>query len=239
LIDDEVQQDIAKAIDRAVAEVLAELPNHGGEEGLTPVLGHALMKQSFRSAGLTVEFKYRQLNKQTEEPRAGADGGFLVRVTSPVGRTVKASLFQAKLLKGKGKMRGLSLSLGEARRLKKQCARMLRQSEDAVALFYTTKGVHVVDARRYKTASRREAAQPLARRQRVITLGTYLGSWLPRCTRGDQSKEIVARLERASGFKHGLTLEVVSERSPIPWRPLSGESVLGPLLSGGRKKALA
>ena len=107
LIDEATQQELAARIDDAVMEVLAEVPNHGGEEGLTPVLGHALRQQSFRSPDLTVEFNYRQLSKNTEEPNAGADGGILVRVTTPDGVVQKASLFQAKLLKGRGPVREL------------------------------------------------------------------------------------------------------------------------------------
>jgi hypothetical protein len=109
LIDEFAQQAIAKAIDAAVKEVLSEFPNHGSEEGLTPVLGHALMRQSFDLTDLRVDFNYRQLNKRTEESFAGADGGFMVRVHTPGKLVKKAALFQAKLLKGSKPVRRLKI----------------------------------------------------------------------------------------------------------------------------------
>lgn len=215
LIDEDAQRQIANAIDRAVAEVMSEAMNHGSEEGITPVLGHALMRQSFRQPDLRVEFNYRQLNKVNEEPFAGADGAFLVRVKIP-GRSVKkAALFQAKLLKGELPVRDLSMDSREAQRLSGQCGHMLSQSSESVAIFYTSSGIYVVDAVRYSHSSSRK---PLSESHRLITLGTYLGKWLPRCTRGDESDALVARAERPGGFKKGIELNVVAEREPIPWK---------------------
>jgi hypothetical protein len=239
LIDKATQIEISTAIDAAVAVVLAELPNHGGEEGLTPVLGHALMRQSFRSRGLSVDFNYRQLSKHTEEPIAGADGGLLVRVASPAGRAVKAALFQAKVLTGRGDVRGLSLPVTAARRLRNQCTDMLTHSDEAVAVFYTRGEIYVVDARRYETASDADAGRPLSERYRLLTLGTYLGRWLPRCTRGDQSPELVSRIERPGGFKHNVTLDVTSDRPPIAWPDTPAIDPLGALKLKRRKRVHA
>ncbi|WP_437287240.1 hypothetical protein [Sorangium sp. So ce406] len=170
LIDDTIQREIAEHIDQAVAEVLSEIPNHGSEEGVTPVLGHALMRQSFRSKTVSVEFNYRQLNKQTEEPYAGADGGVLVRVTNADGATKKAALFQAKLLKGDGPVRQLTMRTQDAQRLKSQARDMLGHTEEAVAIFYTERQIYVVDAEHYRTSTVQDARTPLSPKQRLVTL---------------------------------------------------------------------
>src|SRR5262245_45519540 len=149
-----------------------ELPNHGSEEGITPVLGHALMRQSFQSPGLRVQFKYRQLNKYTEEEEAGADGGFLVRVSNPGGATEKAALFQAKRLPGARPVRQLSMRADDARRLQKQASDMLRYSDEAIAIFYTDTEIYVVDAARYQRDSVDSIRRPLSELHRLITLGT-------------------------------------------------------------------
>lgn len=193
LIDDSTQKLLAARIDRAVAEVLSELCNHGSEEGVTPVLGHALMRQSFQDGDLSVDFNYRQLNKITEEPQAGADGGFLVRVTNSEGTTQKAALFQAKLLRGDGPTRKLSMTTNDAERLQKQSTSMLALTEEAVAIFYTKSGIFVVDAEHYRSKPLSDTRHPLSQGHRLITLGTYLGQWLPRCTRGDRGSNLITR----------------------------------------------
>jgi len=74
LIDREAQFEVSRRINGTVARVVSQLHNHGSEEGLTPVLGRALMDQSFESADLKVDFRYRQASKYTEEPHGGLDG---------------------------------------------------------------------------------------------------------------------------------------------------------------------
>jgi len=215
LIDERTQREIAARIDLAVAEVLSELPNHGSEEGMTPVLGHALMKQSFDSPTLSVEFNYRQLNKITEEPHAGADGGIVVRIKNPNGITVKAALFQAKLLKKGGTVRHLSMSTEEAKRLTGQTSDMLAFTEEAVSIFYTPKEIYVVDANKYQESPTRH---PLSTKHRLLSLGTYLGRWMPRCTRGDLKPELISRVMHHNGFKQHLTMDIITSQLPILWK---------------------
>jgi hypothetical protein len=200
-----------------VSKVLAALPNHGSEEGLTPVLGHALMQQSFTDKDLSVRFSYRQLNKSTEEPHAGADGGFLVRVQNADTTVQKAALFQAKLLRGEGNVRQLTMWSAEAQRLKDQVADMLKQTDQAVAVFYTSKQIYVVDAAGYHSRNTLAARHPLSEEHRLITLGTYLGRWIPRCTKGDERPEFNARVQHQDGFRNGITMKVVSQRPSISW----------------------
>ncbi|RYZ33803.1 MAG: hypothetical protein EOO71_41040 [Myxococcaceae bacterium] len=218
LINEETQRTIANSIDRAVKAVLAELPNHGTEEGLTPVLGHALMQQSFKSPGLSVAFNYRQLNKHSEEPHAGADGGFLVRVRNKDGLHQKAALFQAKLLKDNRPTRDHSMRFEEARRLQEQSSSMLAQTNEAVAIFYTHENIYVVDAEHYRTGPISTIQRPLAQRRRLITLGTYLGRWLPRCTRGDQDQRVISCVEHMDGFKKNLTMDIITNKPSIQWK---------------------
>lgn len=216
LIDQLAQQEIATAIDAAVKEVLSEFLNHGSEEGLTPVLGHALMRQSFDLTDLRVDFNYRQLNKYTEESLAGADGGFLVRVHAPGKMAKKAALFQAKLLKGSAPVRSLKIkSIKEANRLRDQCRGMLAQSRESVAMFYTQEEIYIVDAMHYAGTPSRN---PLSTAHRLVTLGTYLGKWIPRCTKGDESEEFISRVERSGGFAKGIEMDVLSRRDPVPWK---------------------
>lgn len=185
---------------------------------MTPVLGHALMRQSFQDGNLSVDFNYRQLNKKTEEPQAGADGGFLVRVTNSEGTTQKAALFQAKLLRGNGPTRKLSISTNDAERLQKQSTSMLALTEEAVAIFYTKSGIFVVDAEHYRSKPLSDTRHPLSQGHRLITLGTYLGQWLPRCTRGDQGSNLITRIKHLEGFHNGLTMDVITKRPSIRWK---------------------
>ena len=215
LIDNDTQLQIAAQIGQAVVEVLSELPNHGGEEGITPVLGHALMRRSIHTSDLHVEFNYRQLSKTVEEPHAGADGAFLVKVTTADAMVEKMALFQAKMLKGTSPVRDLSMRKSEAERLSTQVRKMLAHTDQAVAIFYTLTDIYVVDARLYSSSA---TSNPLSTRHRLITLGTYLGGWMPRCTRGDRRPDLIARAEHMDGFKHGLTMDVITKSPPVPWK---------------------
>lgn len=217
LIDANAQAEIAALIDSAVAQVLAGLTSHGSEEALTSALGHALMQRKIQTPELTVNLRYRQHNKITEEPHSGADGAFLVRVVTPGSIVEKAALFQAKLIRGRSDVRNLSMSKVEVERLVRQTSAMLHHTEDAVAVFYTWKNIYVVDASDYQTAVNFGVKKPLSQKHRLITLGTYLGKWLPRCTKGDQREEIVTRARNQSGFRNGFTLDVVSQQPSVLW----------------------
>ena len=173
------------------------------------------MERQIREPGLRVDFKYRQHNKYTEESHSGADGGFLVRVVTPSGVVEKASLFQAKLLRGHRDVRTLEMTKAEAMRLQGQLKDMLSHTEDAVAIFYTHKNIYVVDAGDYDSIQ--TSKTPLSQEHRLITLGTYLGKWMSRCTKGDKDPTFVTRARHVDGFKHGLTLNVISRRPSVPW----------------------
>ncbi len=217
LIDQQAQTRIAGLIDRAVKQVLSEIASHGNEEGITTALGHALMRRHVQEPDLQINFKYRQHNKYTEERYSGADGSFLVRVVTPSGSVEKASLFQAKLIWGLGDVRTLKMTQAEATRLQGQSKEMLRHSDDAVAIFYTHKNIYVVDAKNYRGNATSKA--PLSQEHRLISLGTYLGKWMPRCTKGDTDPDFVMQARHVDGFKHGLSLNVVSQRPSVPWEP--------------------
>lgn len=223
LIDSQTQNELAALIDEAVKQVITAIVAHGNEEGLTSALGGALMQRSMRSSDLSVNFTYRQHNKITEEPHSGADGGFLVRVETPHGIIEKASLFQAKLLSGADDVRNLRMKKSEAERLKRQTTNMLHQTDEAVAIFYTWKNIYVVDAADYRDTSVSDSLSPLSANHRLITLGTYLGKWIPRCTKGDINNNLVNRARHLDGFKRGITMDVVTKRPAVPWEPDSAE----------------
>jgi hypothetical protein len=224
LIDLQAQKQIASLVDSAVEQILAELASHGTEEGLTSALGHALMLRKIEAPELTVRMKYRQHNKITEEPYSGADGAFFVKVETPDAHVEKAALFQAKLLRGHGDLRKLRMSKQDAERLKKQSSDMLRHTDDAVAVFYTWKNIYVVDASDYESDGTAGSLKPLSQEHQLITLGTYLGKWLPRCTKGDQSNEILTHARHIDGFRNGISLDIVSQQPSVPWEEDSGES---------------
>lgn len=222
-IDSQTQIQLAALIDRAVKQVINAIVAHGNEEGLTSALGGALMQQSMLSSDLRVDFNYRQHNKITEEPHSGADGGFLVRVTTSQGTIEKAALFQAKLLSGANDVRSLRMNKSDAARLKRQTTDMLRQTEEAVAIFYTSQNIYVVDAADYRDSSKSASQSPLSANHRLITLGTYLGKWIPRCTKGDVSDNLVKRVRHLDGFKQGISMDVVTKRPAVSWEPDSAE----------------
>lgn len=234
LIDQATQERIARRIDSAARQVIGQLVSHGNEEGLTSALGGALAQKSIREGGLSVDFRYRQHNKITEEPDSGADGGFLVRVAIPGLTVEKVALFQAKLLGGDADVRTLKMSSADAARLQKQTKNMLTHTSEAVAVFYTWKNIYVVDAGDYVSGAPTANRTPLSQQHRLITLGTYLGKWLPRCTKGDKDPGVVARAKHLEGFKHGVTLDVVSDRPGIDWADDSAEKAWR---ERGRKKS--
>ena len=218
LIDDEAQKEIAKKIDEAVARVLKNSVSHGNEEALTSALGQNLAEQSFSSGDLKVNFNYRQLNKCTEEKHAGADGGFLVKVKNLNETVEKVALFQAKkLCTRKSSIRSSSMSTAESKRLAEQCKKMLQYTEDSVAMFYTEDQIYIIDAEDFDLSNVNSPTMPLSNKHRLITLGTYLGKWLPRCTRGDTNKDLFERVKHLDGFKYGLSMTVISEKPSVNW----------------------
>jgi hypothetical protein len=98
-----------------------------------------------------------------------------------------------------------------------QARDMLDLTKEAVVVFYTRSAIYVVDASRYR-GSDDVARRPLSKRHRLITLGTYLGAWIPRCTRGDNNPELISRVSHRDGFKEQLTMDVVSSRPSILWK---------------------
>lgn len=182
------------------------------------MLGSMLSETSVRMANIAVEFSYRQMDPQTEENLNGADGGFLVRVRTPEGVVEKSALFQAKIFHATGPVRDLSLTPEDAARLETQVRKMLRHTADAVVLFYTPFEMYVVNARRYLTSAGKEERRPLSSRYRLVTLSTYLGKWLPRCTKGDLAQDLRTRIEHRKGFtRHAISMDVVSKQPRIAW----------------------
>lgn len=219
LIDQQTQDELASHINESVIRVINRIDNHGNEEGLTSVLGQQLMDHPFKTRDTEVTFFYRQLHKQIEEPPAGADGGFIVLVKTPNGIVEKASLFQAKRLDEYRAVRDLRMDKHDALRLKDQAKKMLQRTKEAVGVFYTRQDIYVVDADYYANSALAEIRNPLSRQHRLISLGTYLGRWMARCTRGDQNDSLLSRIRRLDGFRQNMTMEVLTKLRPIEWHP--------------------
>jgi hypothetical protein len=96
-----------------------------------------------------------------------------------------------------------------------QARKMLAHTEESVVLFYTKHGIYVVDAARYAHHDLKSVRTPLMKKYRVISLGTYLGDWIPRCCKGDEDGNLISRVTHLDGFRHGLSMEMISRRQSI------------------------
>lgn len=214
-INSRLQDDLSKRIGQATSSVVRHLDRHESENTFTGALGEKLLslndelELAASSRGKPrVLFEYRRFSEQLHEPQLGADGGFKVIVENAVGsRIEKAALFQAKIIKASLPPRQMRMKGEDANRLRDQCRKMLRASSDAVVLFYTPRDVYVVDACRFAKPAH-GAMKPLAEENRLITLATYLGKWLPRCTRGDRRLAVVKAIDERQEVEHliGLTI---------------------------------
>ncbi len=216
LIDDGDQEELAAHINDAAARVVPNLDSHGSEDRLTGALGQELIREPITlGSGTKVTLRYRGLSSQTEEPHAGGDGGILVEVRLPDGTIhTKGSLFQAKLLPGWERGRELSLpSREKAEKFHKQLGDMLGQTPESVGVFYTRRNVYVMDAGRLREQEIDDLRRPLAD-GRIVTLGTYLGKWVARCTHGDPRPDLVRRIREKDGFRHVLEMNVRAARPP-------------------------
>lgn len=196
-----------------IDRVLRALPNHQNENGVTGALGQVLMNHPLETGNMRVEFDYRKFPDSTEEFRTGADGAFIVTVTAPGGlSTTKAALFQAKLCKEDVAPLQQTLSKRDAERLKEQVGKMVKVSDDAVGIVYTPGNIYVMDAEALNKNTANQLSKPLRGRQRLITLETYLGKWIPRCTRGDSHEDFVSMARTPGAFRHLLEMIITSRQ---------------------------
>jgi hypothetical protein len=238
LLDEDTQDAIAKRIDAAAASVLAHFDLHGNENSLTAALGQALLTTHIDVPGTSVRFTYRNFPEQTEEATTGADGGIVVTIRGPSDIVKKAVLFQAKRFAQQRSVRSLTLPRAEARRLCRQLDQMVPITDECIVLAHTRERVYAIDGSTANDLSIQDA-QHIMEYARLVTIGTYLGKWVARCSRGDTGAYVVGRVEQPGGFlRHiigidihtaqppqltagGVRIDPVTHREPIPtprWR---------------------
>jgi hypothetical protein len=218
LLDAQTQRRIAEHIDTAAFRVIDRFDAHYNENSLTAALGQELMREPIRLGNTTAVFNYRNFPEQTEEHLVGADGGMLVTITNPLERieAIKGVLFQAKRFPQYRNSRELSIPRSEdASRLKRQIQMMLEVTEESVLLAYTRDAIYTVKASSLEDRTVDELRFPLAF-PRLVKLGTYLGKWVARCTRGDNNEVLIDRIREPRGFiKHRLEMDIETRQRPL------------------------
>ncbi len=127
----------------------------------------------------------------------------------------KAVLFQAKRLPQDRPVKSLTLPKTEARRLRRQLDLMVKISDESIVLVQTRERMYAIDA-----ASADEltiaALVHLTNECRLVSMGTFLGKWVTRCSRGDPSEAVVSQADRPGGFlRHRIGMTVVTNQPPL------------------------
>jgi hypothetical protein len=228
LIDEPTQDAIAGVIDAAADSVIDNFDNFGNENSITAALGHELLQTRLEIGGTSASFVYRNFLEQREEPVTGADGGIVVTIKTRDQTIKKAVLFQAKRFPQDRGVKDLSLPRTEARRLKLQVNQMIPITSDCIVLAQTRERMYAIDGRcadRLSIDNLRYVTEAC----RLVSLGTFLGKWVARCTKGDQGDYVVRSVERPLGFvHHQLEMNVVTNQPPMLARGEAGSS--GPAL---------
>src|SRR5205085_2761392 len=100
-------------------------------------------------------------------------------------------------------------------RLKSQILTMLEMTRESIMLSYTRDSVYAVDAESLKDLTTEQLRYPLAT-PRLIGLGTFLGKWVARCTRGDENEVLIEQIRTPGGFlKHRLEMEIITRQRPL------------------------
>ncbi|MBX3268228.1 MAG: hypothetical protein KF831_16130 [Acidobacteria bacterium] len=215
LIDDSTQDRIASYINVATDRVIANFGAHGNENSLTAALGQELNGKRLSVGDTTVSFGYRNFLEQKEEPLTGADGGFLVTITNNNEVVEKGVFFQAKRFPEYKNIRSLNLNRREASRLKQQLEDMLKLSDQSILLGQTNYDFYAVQATSLVTRGISELRFPF-RNAQLLTLGTYLGKWVARCTKGDTRKSFIQGIRNPKGFLNNLiTMNVHTKQPPF------------------------
>jgi hypothetical protein len=212
LIPTEVQDALHEHLYKVIDPIVWALRKHDSEDVVTGALGQALMSHPLELGRIQVDFNYRKFPQSTEEYWTGADGAIVVTITPLNGPpTSKAALFQAKLCKEDLSPQHQVLETRDAARLKRQVDNMVRITDQSIGLFYTPGNIYAIDAPALHRRTESQLRKPLQGPIRLISLETYLGVWLPRCTRGDTRAEILELARRRGAFKHILEMGLKSQ----------------------------
>jgi type II secretory pathway pseudopilin PulG len=197
LIPHQIQAPLRKHINEVAKRVCKNFDQHADERNLMGAFNQALKDSPASFGGAEVSFDFRNFPDQTEEPESGADGGYIVTIESAGQKTVKAEIHQAKRLAHNGIRRNIRIRQSDADRLKGQAAKICNTSRDAAIIVVTKGGIYAVDARQIAAAA--DEREPF-RNARIVSIGTFLGVWLARCTRGQKDPDFVNRVRNPGGF---------------------------------------
>ncbi len=212
LIDRPTQSAVASVIDAAADAVVRNFDLHGNENSLTAALGQKLLESRVKFGGTSVDFLYRNFAEVDEEPGTGADGGIVVSIASDARTVKKAVLFQAKRFAQEREVKRLSLPRAEARRLRDQVDSMIPLTSDCIVLAHTRNRVYAIDGRCADRLSI-DDMRYVTERCRLVSIGTFLGKWVARCSRGDQDDDLVRNIERSKGFlRHRLEVRISTDQ---------------------------
>ena len=107
------------------------------------------------------------------------------------------------------------MSTAEASRLRQQIDNIVSQAEDSIIVSYTREQAYAVDAASVGELVIEEVRTFMAH-ERLLTLGTYFGKWVCRCSKGDTRTSIVQRALRARGFvRHLVEINVETTGSAM------------------------
>lgn len=212
LLNSKTQEQISVFINNAARRVIDRYDSHYTENGLTGALGQELSREGLQLSDTSVVFFYRKFGERREEPATGADGGFLVTIKTQTDEVTKAVLFQAKKLPQDRPTSSLSLQTAEASRLRNQIDTMLKFTPESIVLTYTRQDIYALDALKLGDETIKRLRYPF-KCTRPLKLGTYLGKWVARCTRGDTDDDVVSKLRKPGGFiNHLIEMNVQSQQ---------------------------
>jgi hypothetical protein len=215
LIDEPTQDIIARSIDSAADSVIAQFDRHANENSITAALGQKLLDTYVDANGTSARFSYRNFPEQSEEKRTGADGGIVVSVRNGAEEVRKAVLFQAKRLPQERPVRALTIPKIEASRLRRQLDQMVELSDESIVLVQTRERMYAVAAVSADELTIADLVH-LTAECRLVSLGTFLGKWVTRCSKGDPSEALVAQADRPGGFlRHTIRMTVVTDQPPL------------------------
>jgi hypothetical protein len=231
LIDEPTQNVIARSIDAAADSVIAHFDRHANENSITAAFGQTLLDTYVDANGTSARFSYRNFPEQSEEKTTGADGSIVVSIRNGEEEVKKAVLFQAKRLPQHRPVKSLTLPRDEAGRLRRQLDRMVAFSDQSIVLIQTRERMYAVDAVSADELTIADLVH-LTAECRLVSLGTFLGKWVTRCSKGDQSESLVARADQPGGFlRHHIRMTVVTDQPPLL---TAGGVVIDPVTFRGR-----
>ncbi len=216
LLDELTQQRIAAHLDDAADRVVRHFDDHRDENSLTAALCQEIIREPILLNDTTVVFNYRNFSEQSEEPKVGADGGIRITIKNGDEEVEKGVLFQAKRLPQDRNTRSLSIpDKKEVSRFKRQISSMLNWTEESIVLGHTRQGIYAVEAVSLENHTVEELRYPF-RNARLVSLGTYLGKWVARCSRGDTDPVLIRRIREDRGFiNHLLEMNIQTRQRPL------------------------